>query len=94
MYLRYWETEFELIRAAKGAFEAIASIRKETSSSCWRSSGCFTQKGLPSRERAEKLKETKKEDEEPAQASARGAKVQDRPSKIRKDLQSLRKMLS
>jgi hypothetical protein len=47
--LRYWETEFELLKPSKAPSRHRLYKKKRMSSSCSKSSGCSTLKASPSR---------------------------------------------
>jgi DNA-binding transcriptional MerR regulator len=91
--LRYWETEFELLRPSKAPsrhrlykkrdVELLLEIKRLLYSDG------FTIEGA-----RKKLKETKKEEKEQLKLPLADQKYKNALAKIRKDLQSLRKMLS
>jgi DNA-binding transcriptional MerR regulator len=91
--LRYWETEFEVLRPSKAPsrhrlykkrdVELLLEIKRLLYSDG------FTIEGA-----RKKLKETKKEEKEQLKLPLADQKYKSALAKIRKDLQSLRKMLS
>jgi DNA-binding transcriptional MerR regulator len=91
--LRYWETEFEVLRPSKAPsrhrlykkrdVELLLEIKRLLYSDG------FTIEGA-----RKKLKETKKEEKEQLKLPLTDQKYKSALAKIRKDLQSLRKMLS
>ena len=91
--LRYWETEFELLKPSKAPSRHRLYKKKDVELLLDIKRLLYAE-GFTIEGARKKLKETKKEEKTQLKLPLADQKYRSALSKIRKDLQSLRKMLS
>ena len=91
--LRYWETEFELLKPSK-APSRHRLYKKKDVELLLEIKRLFYSEGFTIEGARKRLKETKKEEKTQLKLPLADQKYKSALSKIRKDLQSLRKLLS